>query len=542
MTQTQDGSMNGARSLFKALVDAGLSTCFTNPGTSEMQLVYEMGRTDAVRPVLCLQEDVATGAADGYGRIAGEPAFTLLHVACGFANGIAMLHNAARARTPVVNVVGTNASYHQANFPEHELVNGRVADLARAVSHWCGESRSGTHLGALGAEAAALARAGKVCTIVAANDHHWQDASPPPTPPPPSGRPRVAAEAVARAAGMLTNGRKTGLMLGGLALHGEALEDAGRLAAGVGATLLAETFPSRFLARGEGRPYVAPIPYEFEMGVAFLETFEQLILVGSGPPVATFAYKGRPTFKSPPGCATFALASADDDVEAALRDLVEAAGAGGATIARQPRTEAEAPSGELTAGSIGRTLARLLPAGAILVDEANTNSPALFAATRGARAHDYLNPATGGAIGGGLPLALGAAVARPDRKVVLLQADGSGMYTVPALWSMAREKADVVVVVLRNDAYAILDLEMARVRDGETNAKMRSMLDLRDPALDWTQLAAGAGVPATRAATAEDFDRQFAAALAAPGPHLIECRVAVPEEFLALEDAIHRAR
>ncbi|MDR3635361.1 MAG: acetolactate synthase large subunit [Isosphaeraceae bacterium] len=533
--------MNGAQSLFKSLVDAGITTCFANPGTSEMQLVYEIGITDAVRPVLCLQEDVVTGAADGYGRMKGAPAFTLLHVACGFANGIAMVHNAARANTPVVNVVGTNASYHQANYPEHELVNGRVSDLARAVSHWCGEARSASHLGELGAAAAALAKTGKVCTIVAPTNCHWDEANPPPTPPSSSGRPQVAPEAIARAAGMLSNGKKTGLVLGNLALQGEALECAGRVAARTGAVLLAETFPSRYLARGEGRPPVDPIPYEFEIGVKFLEPFEQLVFVGSGLPVATFAYKNKPTLKSPPGCDLFAMASADEDLETALRALAEASGATG-TPALQPRTPASPPSGELTAAAIGQTLCSLLPENAILVDEAATNGPPIYAATKGARAHDYLNPVTGGAIGGGPPMALGAAIACPDRKVVLLQADGSGMYTVQALWSMAREKADVIIIVLKNDAYAILGLELARVRERETNAKMKSMLDLGKPTLGWVEIATGLGVPATRVGTAEEFHQRFEAALGAKGPQLIECQVSTPKEWFALEEHVHRTR
>lgn len=533
--------MNGAQSLFKALVDAGVTTCFANPGTSEMQLVYEMGMSDAVRPVLCLQEDVVTGAADGYGRMKGSPAFTLLHVACGFANGIAMLHNAARAHTPVVNVVGVNATYHQPNFPEHELVNGRVSDLARAVSHWVGEARSASHLGELGAEAAALAKSGKVCTVIAPNDYHWGAASPPPSVPPPSGRPRVAAEAVEHAAKLLALGKMTGLVLGNLALQGKALEVAGRIAAKTGATLLSETFPSRYLSRGEGRPAVEPIPYEFEIGTKFLEPFEQLIFIGSGPPVATFAYKNKPTLKSRPGCDLFTLASADEDLEVALRSLAEAIGATGPP-ALQPRSEAAAPSGDLTATAIGESLCSLLPENAILVEEGATNGPPIIAATRGARAHDLLSPVNGGAIGGGLPTALGAAVACPDRKVVVLQADGSGMYTVQALWSMAREKADVVVIVLKNDAYAILNLELARVREGQSNAKMKSMLDLDGPSIGWVEIATGLGVSATRARTAEEFHRQFEAALAAEGPKLIECQVVAPREWSALEDYVHRTR
>ena len=246
--------MNGAQSLFRALVDAGITTCFANPGTSEMQLVYEIGMADKVRPVLCLQEDVVTGAADGYARMTGAPAFTLLHVGSGFANGIAMLHNAGRANTPIVNIVGANASYHQPNYPEHELIGGRVTDLARTVSHWSQEAHSASDLGEVGAEAAALAKTGKVCTVIAPTNWHWEEADPPPLVPGFPADQKTAPDAIARAAALLKNGKKTGLVLGNLALHGEALDIAGRVAATTGAVLLSETFPSYHLARGEGRP------------------------------------------------------------------------------------------------------------------------------------------------------------------------------------------------------------------------------------------------------------------------------------------------
>jgi acetolactate synthase-1/2/3 large subunit len=338
------------------------------------------------------------------------------------------------------------------------------------------------------------------------------------------------------------NGKKTGLVLGNLALHGEALNIAGRIAAKTGAALLSEIFPSYHLSRGEGRPPVDPIPYEFEVCLKFLQPFEQLIFVGALFPVATFAYKNKPTMKSPPGCDLFVMASVEQDLTAALRSLAEASGAADAAAPRQPRAEAAAPSGDLTAETIGQSLCMLMPENAILVDEAATNGAPILAATKGARAHDYLAPVNGGAIGGGLPLALGAAIACPDRKVVHLQADGSGMYTVQALWSMAREKADVIIIVLKNDAYAILDLEMARVREREMNAKMKSMLDLGNPSLDWVNIATGLGVPATRAGTAEEFHQRFEAALAANGPRLIECQVAIPKEWFALEEYIHRTR
>ena len=534
--------MNGAQALFKALTDAGVTTCFANPGTSEMQLVYEIGLAVNVRPVLCLQEDVVTGAADGYARMKGSPAVTLLHVGSGFANGIAMLHNAGRANTPVINVVGANASYHQPNYPEHELINGRVIDLARVVSHWTREARSASDLGELGVEATVLAKAGKICTIVAPTNFHWEEAAPPPIPPPASHRPMASPDAIRHAANMLTNGKKTGLVLGNLALRGEPLEIAGHVAAKTNAALLSETFPSFSLARGEGRPIVEIIPYFLETGLEFLKDFEQLIFVGALPPVSTFAYRNKPTFKYAERCALFTMASADQDVLAALQLLAKATDSSTAELKRQTCRTTTTPSGELTAATIGETLCALMPDNAILVDEAATNGAQIFAATKGARSHDYLNPVTGGAIGGGLPMALGAAIACPDRKIVLLQADGSGMYTVQALWSMAREKADIVVVLLKNDAYAVLGLEMARVREGELNAKMESMLDLSNPALDWVNIASGFGVPASRAKTAEEFHRHFTSAIEMKGPTLIECQVAIPKAFAAFAEYIIKNR
>jgi acetolactate synthase-1/2/3 large subunit len=534
--------MNGAQSLFKSLVDAGITTCFANPGTSEMQLVYEIGMTEAVRPILCLQEDVVTGGADGYARMTGKPAFTLLHVGSGFANGIAMLHNAGRANTPIVNVVGANASYHQPNYPEHELIGGRIIDLARTVSHWSQEARSASNLGELGAEAAALAKTGKICTVIAPTNWHWEEANPPPVVRASLDRPKASAEAITHAAALLKNDKKTGLVLGNVALHGEALDIAGRIAERNGAVLLSETFPSYHLARGEGRPPIETIPYEFEVCVQFLESFEQLIFVGALFPVATFAYRNKPTLKSPVGCDLYAMASVEQDLLAALKALAETTGATTTATPRQIRSNAAAPTGALNAEAIGQTLCMLMPDNAILVDEGATNSPAIFEATKAARAHNYLNPVNGGAIGGGLPMALGAAIACPGRKVVHLQADGSGMYTAQALWTMAREKTDVVVVLLKNDAYAILGLEMARVREGELNARMKSMLELGGPTLDWVKIATGHGVPATRATTAEEFHRQFEGALGAAGPHLIECQIVTPKEWRMLEDYVHRNR
>ncbi len=518
--------MNGAQSLFKALTDAGLDTCFANPGTSEMQLVYEMGRSDTVRPVLCLQENVVTGAADGYARMAGKPAFTLLHVGSGFANGIANLHNAGRANTPIVNVVGANATYHQPNFPEHELIGGKITELARVVSHWACEAKSAAELATLGAEAVRCARfgSGRISTLIAPTNCHWDPAPDAPLADSPIPALRVSPEAVAATAQRLTNGRKTGLLLGCGALHEEGLELAGRVAAATGVQLLSETFPAR-LARGTGRVPVQLVPYFLEMAQFFFADYEQIILVGALPPVSTFAYQGAATHKLPPGCEVWTLASPDHDLPDALTQLVGALDAGGAAAPRCERVEPEPPTGALTSGAIGRSVSLLMPEDAIVVDESATAGLELYQETVGARRHDYLYAIPGAAIGGGLPVALGAAVACPDRKVVALQADGSAMYTNQALWTIAREQCDITVVLLKNDAYAVLDVELARVREGDTTDKMRSMMELSQPSIDWVSIARGMGVSAVAVDTAEDFHAAFDQAMSQRGPRLIEATI-----------------
>jgi acetolactate synthase-1/2/3 large subunit len=518
--------MNGAQSLFKALTDAGLDTCFANPGTSEMQLVYEMGRSDAVRPILCLQENVVTGAADGYGRMAGKPAFTLLHVGSGFANGIANLHNAGRGNTPLVNIVGANASYHQPNFPEHELIGGKITELAGVVSHWTREAKSAAEMGLLGAEAVrqAMSGSGRISTLIAPTNCHWDPAPDAPVVTDPLPTPRVSQGDIATTVELLGNGRKTALLLGAHALREEGLELAGCIAAKTGAQLLAETFPAR-LARGEGRVQVQLVPYFLEMAQQFFTEYEQVILVGALPPVSTFAYQGSAMHKLPAACDLWTFASPDHDVLAGLRDLLEATGASDAQADRCQRIEPEPPAGVLGAGAIGQSVSSLMPEDAILVDEGATAGLELYLHTQGARRHEYLYAIPGAAIGNGLPVALGAAVACPDRKVVALQADGSGMYTNQALWSMARENCDITIVILKNDAYAVLNIELARVREDEPTPKMQSLLELDDPSIDWVSLAQSMGVAAVSVSTAEDFHVEFERAMANRGPSLIEATI-----------------
>jgi acetolactate synthase-1/2/3 large subunit len=437
--------------------------------------------------------------------------------------------------------VGANATYHQPNFAEHEFINGNIVDLARVVSHWAHQAKSASDLAVLGALAARYSRigAGKICTVVAPTNCHWDPAVAPPVPAAPMETPKVSPQTIQEVMTLLTNGKKTAIALGSHALHSEGLELAGRIAAKTGADLVAEFTASR-LARGEGRVAVEKIPYLPEQAIPFFQKYEQLILIGALFPVTTFAYKGKPVIKVPASCQVTALATVDHDILSALSDLGEAVGAPSQPAARRKRATIAPPTGALTDVTIGQSLCILLPENAILVSDSATTEAALYGETEGARAHDYLFADCGGAIGGGFPVGLGAAVACPERKTVVLEGDGSGMYTPQTLWTIAREQADVTLVVLKNESYGILNIELARVREGDPNEKMLSMLHINKPSLDWVKLAESQGVPATRATTAEEFHKQFEAAMSSKGPHLIEAQIV--QDLKPVIDAVHNSR
>ncbi len=511
--------MNGAQLLLKVLVEAGIEVCFTNPGTSEMHLVLAIGNTDAVRPVLCLFEGVATGAADGYGRMADKPAITLLHMGPGFANGMANLHNARKAHVPLINIVGNHATHHlKYNSP----LNSDVPAHALICSDWVHVSKSADDLAASGALAvqASLKDSGNIATLIVPANHAWEEASEVPRQPLSLSREKLLPATVDEIANALTNGKRSALILGGRALRVDALNEAGRISDATGAKLLCETFPAR-LQRGAGRVRVDRIPYFVEKAVEFLQDYEQFILVGAQIPVAFFAYPGKPSLLVPENSDIKTLATACDCVRTALKSLADKLNAAPGPKELQARFELSLPAGPLTAQAIGKSLNILLPDQAILSDEGVTCGFDSYICTESAAPHDWLT-LTGGAIGQGLPLSLGAAVACPDRKVVALQADGSAMYTVQALWTMARENTDVTVVLLNNRSYAILNIEMARVGAGQPNDKTRSMLNLSPPPMDWVRIAQGMGVRAMRSCTAEEFHQQFAEAMKTKGPCLIE--------------------
>lgn len=514
--------MNGADKLLESFVANGVEVCFANPGTSEMQLVSAIGSNDGMRAVLCLFEGVVTGAADGYARMSGKPALTLLHVGSGFSNSMANLHNAKRAHTPLINMVGDHATYH---LKYDAPLTSDVPAHANICSNWVKVSESADDLAVAGGAAvqAAMEGAGKIATLIAPANHAWEEASHSSGPVEiPVSNP-ATDDVISKAAGMLENGKRTALLLGGPALLAPQLEHAGRVAAACNARLLNETFTAR-LQRGAGRVPVERLQYFSEHVSAQLEGLEQLILVGTAAPVSFFAYPGKDSWLVPEGCEVLELATVDQDTGATLQALAKRVAADTAPARTPAAADFPAPSGELTPVAIGQSLTLLMPDEAIVSDEAATCGLGIFPATENAPPHDWLM-LTGGAIGQGLPLSLGAAIACPDQKVIALQADGSAMYTVQALWSMARENADVTVVLLNNRSYAILNIEMMRVGASQPTPKALSMLDLSRPDIDWTAIAEGMGVPATRATTAEEFHQQLAAALSQPGPRLIEAMV-----------------
>ncbi len=509
--------MNGAESLVRTLVAGGVEVCFTNPGTSEMHFVAALDRVEGMRCVLCLFEGGATGAADGYARMADKPASTLLHLGPGLGNGIANLHNAKRARSPVVNIVGEHATYHRTfDAPLTSDIEG----LARPVSAWVRTSESATRVAADGAEAIAAARTapGGVATLILPADTAWEPGGPVAAAAPVPERARAEAESITHAAVALRSGEPAVLFLGDVAVRGEGRRIAARIARRTGASLMAATSNAR-VDRGADTVPIERLPYPVDQARAALADFRHMVLVGTPAPVAFFAYPDKPSVLAAPTCDVLTLARPEDDQIQALEALAEALGASEeAPLAQASRPAL--PGGPLNQDTIGHVLGALLPEGAIVCDESITTGRNFFAATHAAAPHTWLQ-LTGGAIGLGIPMAVGAAVACPDRKVVNLQADGSALYTAQALWTQARERLDVLTLIWSNRAYAILRHELAGV-GANPGRKALDMLSLDDPAMDWVALAKGYGVEATRVETLEGLIDAMRAALPRRGPFLIE--------------------
>jgi acetolactate synthase-1/2/3 large subunit len=517
--------MNGAEALVHTLLDAGVDTMFANPGTSEMHFVAALDRVAGMRCVLGLFEGVVTGAADGYYRIKQRPAGTLLHLGPGLANGLANLHNARKARSGIVNIVGEHATAHlELDAPLTSDIEG----LARPMSHWVRTIASSQGLADDGREAVVQARArpGRVATLVLPADMAWSAAAQVPAA---LGAVREATakplderqvETVAHV--LRTNGARTLLLLGGRAVRARATAWAGRVAAKTGCSVMSEFYAER-IERGEGRVTVPRLPYSVDACSQVLSKFDQVVLVHAVEPVAFFAYPNKPGRLAPPGTQFHTLSTHEHDAEGALQALCELVDATQAVVATAGEAKARPDDleGPLNATIIGALLAGLIPENAIVVDEAISTGRAFDAATRDAAPHDWLTN-MGGSIGYGLPVAVGAALAAPDRRVIALEGDGSAMYTLQALWTMARESLDVTVVVFANRNYQILRGEFAQVGAGAPGRRAADMLSIDRPALDWVALAGGHGVPGCRVTTAGEFADAMRRNLGTQGPGLIE--------------------
>lgn len=517
--------MNGAKAILRTLVGSGVDVCFANPGTSEMHLVAALDAVPEMRAVLGTFEGVVTGAADGYGRMAGRPAATLLHLGPGLGNGLANLHNARRAGTPVCNLVGDHATYHkQYDAP----LESDIDAVAGSVSGWVRRVTSAGEAGRVTAEAVAASRQGGGCvaTLVVPADVSWSGpAGPAPARTVPQSQ-QVAGEVdgavVDDAARAVRSAGRTAVLFGGAANRAAGLRALSRIANATGVTVYGEYFPAR-LERGAGLPNFERLGYVPEHVQQQLTGVEHIVLAGVPSPVAFFAYPDTPSSLVPDGAVVHRLAGGGQDVTAALEALADAVAPG------EPETVTElaepgVPDGELTVQSMAPVVGAVLPEGAVVVDESNTSGLMLPGATAGSPRHDWL-ALTGGAIGSGLPLAAGAAIAAPDRPVLCLQADGSALYTIQALATHAREGLDITTLLVNNRSYAILRMELQRLAGDESGPRSAELLDLAGPELDFVAIARGMGVPASRASTADELARQLRGALAEPGPHLVEALV-----------------
>jgi acetolactate synthase-1/2/3 large subunit len=516
ITDERKQPVNGAHALIETLVGCGVGVCFANPGTSEMHFVAAVDDVPGLRVVLGLFEGVATGAADGYARITGKPAATLLHLGPGMANGMANLHNARRAKVPMVNIVGDHATYHSRYDAP---LNSDIETVARTFSGWMQRPSRPQDIGAAAASAvaAALDPPNSISTLILPADVSWGDGAIPSAPRSSNARTEVDSQVIESVAKLIRSGERCLLLLGGSATHADALTSATRIRSATGADVLLETSIAR-LERAGGLPPIARLNYRGGTAIRQLDGVRHLILVDAKSPVAFFAYPGRKSDLVPDGCQVHVLSTGHDDSTSALQALADRVGAPPGVQA--PISRPERPTGALTAAAAADAIAALLPENAVVVDEGVTSGGYVAAATATGPRHDWLN-VTGGAIGIGLPMAVGAAVAAPGRKVVGLQADGSSMYTIQALWTHARENLDITTIIFNNRQYSILRSELTRVGATE-GPKAFDMLDLSRPDIDFVALSVGLGVQAERATTAEDFTAALERALADDGPRLVE--------------------
>lgn len=515
--------MNGAESLLTTLTNNGIEVCFTNPGTSEMHFVAALDEVEGMRCVLCLFEGVVSGAADGYARMARKPASTLLHLGPGFGNALANVHNAKKGFVPIVNIVGDHATYHL----EYDApLTSDIEGIAGPVSHWAHTSSAPTDIARDAAEAVMQAGHNQIATLMLPADVSWgNNPNGAEGPVELSPLPRVSKARIDKAVTRLRNGGRCMIMIGGPELSKTRGLKASRIAKACGARISTDVFPTR-QARGAGTAVIDRLPYLAELAVDSLKELDLLILIGAKSPVSFFAYPNVPSSIAPESCEQIVLATPQEDIDQVLDELLAELGADDVEPETYPLQIAEQPTGDLNPNALAMAIAHFLPEKAVVLDEAITSGIALAPFTATAQPHEWLNQ-TGGSIGWGLPASVGAAIACPERKVICLEGDGSAMYTIQALWTMARENLDVTVVIFNNRKYSILELEFARTgaRGGVPGPNAASTLAIGNPDMDFVAMAQGMGVKASRATTAEEFSAQFAAAMNEHGPTLIDALV-----------------
>ncbi|MCB1671351.1 MAG: acetolactate synthase large subunit [Gammaproteobacteria bacterium] len=514
--------MNGAHSLIATLADCGVELCIANPGTSEMHLVQGLDSVPRLRSVLALFEGVCTGAADGYGRMAGKPAATLLHLGPGLANGIANLHNARKARSPIINIVGNHPHYH---IGYDAPLTSNIDTLTGNFSSWSKSNSTADTLARDGADAftATLRQTpdsqGQIATLIMGADAAWGEARGPVRPNSLPTRAKVDESAVVEIAKVVSGGGKSALLLEHHALEPAALEAASRIAARCGCRILTGTFPAR-IDGGPGRVAVERLPYFPEQILKTLEGTDNLILVNGQVPASFFAYQGIPSQLIPPGCQVHRLSRVEEDAIDALQRLAERLGAADAKVTRFERQEIPRPSGELSNRSIIQAFAATMPEGLIVCTDSGGGNAA-YPFCQNTAPHSWLS-LTGGSIGQGGPAATGAALACPERRVVALLGDGGAAYTIQCLWTQARESLDVTTVIFANNSYNILNVEYARLGVEQAGSIAASLFDISNPSINWVALAGSMGVPGAVAETAEQFSDLLERSYRTPGPFLIQ--------------------
>jgi acetolactate synthase-1/2/3 large subunit len=513
--------MNGAELLVKTAIEAGVEVCFANPGTTELPIVTALDKIPGIKAFLGLFEGVCTGAADGYGRMLDKPAMVLLHLGPGLANGISNLHNARRAKSPVLNVVGEHATWHRDADPPLAM---DIESLARTVSGWWRTSKSALDIGGDVSDAVTATRLGQVATLIVPHDYQLAECNANRMKTPGEPFDSLDFDAIKAVASRLRASRKVALMLGGRALRKPGLDAVARIQKTIGCNLFTQTFPG-YMERGAGLPIVERLPYFPRQATAVISQYEVVLFAGAPEPVAFFGYPGFGSRILTDEQERITLCTDRQNVVEALETLAGAVGAPSRlTIGDNlltGRQQAAIPNGKLTAEKACLTLAAMQPENAVIIDESATSGYLYFAPPAWLQAYSLIT-LTGGALGQGIPCATGAAIACPDRPVINLEADGSAMYTVQGLWTQAREGLNVTTLICSNRSYRILQVELVHSGNTSHGQNAQALTELTKPPINWVRIAQGFGVPGVTVSTAEDLAQELGSAFAEPGPHLIE--------------------